>query len=278
MGYDLPHAYPMVNAMGGHDLCRSYDDLAWMAERIVSRNGQAFLSTDVYLQRLGATTAIEYTPSTEYTNTQLPFPTQTVSKITTNDGNGNVAETTYEYSGGFHHIAERRFPGIQQCDRHRPSGTLRANKPSRKRGSIKAMTSRWMSTIPNVPDGYLKGAPYRTKVTDGSGNLYTEITTTYTADDNGQAPFYSPPASIVTDICDGNGCSTTTRTDFTYDIYGNVTREDQYGDTGTSADDRTVFRTFNPNTTAWILGLPTSETIYQGLGHRQPSGPHRFLL
>ena len=44
------------------------------------------------------------------------------------------------------------------------------------------------------------------------------------------------------------------------------TQESHYGDTGTTADDRTVIRTFAPNTTKWILGLPTSETVYEGLG------------
>src|SRR5207244_1126350 len=56
---------------------------------------------------IGGTTTMAYAPSTQYTNTQLPFPIQTVSSITTNDGNGNVSTTTYSFSGGFYHIGER---------------------------------------------------------------------------------------------------------------------------------------------------------------------------
>jgi len=58
---------------------------------------------------LGGSTAIEYTPSTQYSNTLLPFPVQTVSSITTNDGNNIVSSVTYTYSGGFYHIVIRNF-------------------------------------------------------------------------------------------------------------------------------------------------------------------------
>ncbi len=214
---------------------------------------------------LGATTTIEYTPSTEYTNTQLPFPVQTVSKITTDDGNGNVASTTYEYDGGFHHIGERDFRGfnhVKVIGQAGPSGEQTISETWFHQGNDLAVDVN----DPNVADGYLKGAPYRTKVTDGLGNLFTETTTTYVADADGQAPFFTPPASVVTSICDGNGCGKETRTDFTYDVYGNVTEELQYADTGDSSDDRTVVRTFTPNTTDWLLSLPSSETIYAGLG------------
>ena len=87
---------------------------------------------------------------------------------------------------------------------------------------------------PAVANGYLKGAPYRVKVTDARGNRYSETTTTYTADANGQAPFFTPPASVVIKTCDGNATCRTTRTDYTYDAYGNVTQERQYGDTATA--------------------------------------------
>ena len=45
--------------------------------------------------------------------------------------------------------------------------------------------------------------------------------------------------------------------DYTYDAYGNVIEEYQYGDVSESSDDRTVVRTFHPNTTDWLVSLPT---------------------
>ncbi|MGE0477197.1 MAG: FG-GAP-like repeat-containing protein, partial [Nitrospirales bacterium] len=214
---------------------------------------------------LGGTTTLEYKPSTQYTNTQLPYPVQTLSKIITNDGNGHVSNILYDYAEGFHHISERDFRGFHYVKMTGQAGA----------GGEQTVSETWFHqgndtavdvNNPNVANGYLKGFPYRSKVKDGAGNLYSETTTTYQDDDNGLPPFFTPPSSVVNNICDGTSCGKQTRTDFTYDIYGNITREDQYGDTGTSTDDRTVTRTYLPNTTAWILGLPATEKIYQGLG------------
>ncbi len=229
----------------------------------VSSGGRGLLTA--VSNGLGATTTLTYKPSTQYTNTQLPYPTQTVATITTNDGNGNVAATTYTYAGGYHHIGEREFRGFHYAKVTGPAG------PSGE----KTITETWFhqgndlavgTNNPAVAHGYLKGAPYRVKVTDARGNRYSETTTTYTADANGQAPFFTPPASVVIKTCDGNATCRTTRTDYTYDAYGNVTQERQYGDTATTTDDRTVVRTFAANTTKWIVTLPTRETIRAGLG------------
>ncbi len=254
-----------ANGDGKADACVTYVGATGWHTQCAKANGDPPFLLSSLSNGLGATTTIEYTPSTEYTNTQLPFPVQTVSKITTNDGNGNVASTTYEYDGGFHHIGERDFRGfnhVKVIGQAGPSGEQTISETWFHQGNDTAVDVN----DPNVLDGYLKGAPYRTKVTDGQGNLYTETTTTYVTDDDGLAPFFTPPASVVISICDGNACGKETRTDFTYDIYGNVTEELQYGDTGDSSDDRTVVRTFTPNTTDWLLGLPSSETIYAGLG------------
>ena len=211
---------------------------------------------------LGATTHIEYTPSTEYNNTFLPYPVQTVNKITTNDGNGHVATTTYDYAGGFHHMGEREFRGFNYVKMTGPAGA----------NGERTITETWFHqgndtapdvNNPNVPDGYLKGAPYRVGVKDGHGNLYTVTVTSYTADADGHAPFFAPPASVATHIYDGTARGKTTRTDYRYDRYGNVIKELQFGDIATRADDRFVVRTYSPNTSEWILGLPITEVIYQ---------------
>jgi hypothetical protein len=57
-----------------------------------------------------------------------------------------------------------------------------------------------------------------------------------------------------------------------------VLREDQSGDLSTTSDDRTVVRTFGNNTTDWLLGFPTSETVYQGHRAQSPGGPIHVLL
>ena len=214
---------------------------------------------------ISGSTAVAFTPSTQYTNTQLPFPIQTVSSITTNDGNGNVSTTTYSFSGGFYHIGERDLRGFNYAKVTGPVGP----------NGEQTIAETWFhqgndltvgTNTPNVPNGYMKGKPYQVNVSDGQGHLYTSVTTSYAADTDGNAPFFTPPLQVDTSICDGGTCGKQTRTVYTYDSYGNITREDQYGDLSDTTDDRTVVRAFSPNTTAWIVGLPSSETIYQGIG------------
>src|SRR5207245_2239795 len=53
----------------------------------IARSGAGVIPPDLLASvsnGLGGTSTIAYMPSTQYTNTQLPFPIQTVSSITTN--------------------------------------------------------------------------------------------------------------------------------------------------------------------------------------------------
>ncbi|GJL61397.1 MAG: hypothetical protein NPIRA04_00510 [Nitrospirales bacterium] len=257
--YNLGHQFPGdFNGDGKTDWM--YLNGNW---HVAKREGTNDLLENI-TNGLGATTTIRYMPSSHYSNTQLPYPIQTVNFIKTNDGNGNEAVTYYDYNGGFHHIGKRDFRGFNYVKVTGPAGP----------NGEQTVTSTWFHqgndwqpdvNNPNVADGFLKGAPYRVKVQDGQGNIYTETVTTYLEDTDG-APFFAPPISVITNIHDGTAIGKQTQTDYEYDVHGNVTREDHYGDTGTSADDRTVVRTYSPNTTDWILSLPKSETTYEGLG------------
>ena len=218
----------------------------------------------------GGVCTIEYVPSTKYANTQLHYPVQTVKTITTDDGNGNVATTTHEFSGGYHHIEEREFRGFNYAKvvgPVGPNGEQAIEETYFLQGNDIAVDVNALDfNDPSVADGYLKGAVYLKRVSDASGNLFTETQTVYTPDDDGLAPFYTPPAQVVTKVYNGDATFVQTRTDFFYDEYGNVIREEQHKEVGEPSDDITVARTFSPNTSAWILGLPTSEINYAGIG------------
>ena len=101
---------------------------------------------------LGGATAIQYKPSSSYTNTLLPFITQNVSAITVNDGNGNVSTTNYTYSGGLYDIPDREFRGFQYVKATDPAGTTSENKFHQ--------------------DDVLKGLPYELVTKDSAGNIY----------------------------------------------------------------------------------------------------------
>jgi YD repeat-containing protein len=215
---------------------------------------------------LGGTTTITYTPSTQYTNTQLPFPVQTVSSITANDGNGVISTTNYAYSGGFYYPPERDFRGFSYAKVTGPSG------PNGER----RVTETWFHqgndtavnvNTPDVPVGYMQGKPYSVQVTDGSGHVYSLTTTSYADDADDAAPYFTPPLEVDSYTYDGDSSYKQTRVISSYEsTYGNLTRVDQYGDVADSTDDRTTTRSYSPNTTDWIIGLPASETVYQGIG------------
>jgi RHS repeat-associated protein len=227
---------------------------------------------------LGSTMNITYTTSTSFVNTYLPFPVHIVSQITqttTLDGNGSTATSTrtYLYAGGFYHPGERDFRGFKSVEYSGPvgpSGEQAFAKTWYHQGDDVAVGANNLLDSGGVPlptVGYMRGRPYQARVSDTLGEIRSWTTTSYVAD--GTAPYFNPPAQVLTAtaLCGGSPCGKQTQTDYiSYDAYGNLTEERQAGDISTTADDRTVTRSFYPNTTPWIMGSPATETVYKGLG------------
>src|SRR5579884_1007167 len=219
---------------------------------------------------IGGTTTIGYTPSTQYSNSCLPFPIQTVSSIATStptiDGSTQTSTTTYSYDGGCFYIPERDFRGFNHVTATGPVG------PNLEQ----AITQTWFhqgndvavdANVPKVANGYMKGKPYRVLVTDGQGREFSKNEIIYTASNT--PPYFNPPYQVDNWTCDGSPCSSGKQTEtiyVSYDAYGNPTQEYQKGDVLDQNDDRTILRTFTNNQTPWIVGLPLSETIYKGNG------------
>ena len=220
---------------------------------------------------IGGTKTLEYTPSTQWDNTLLPFPVQTLSRVTTNDGNGNSAVTGYSYEGGYFYIPDKEFRGFHKAHVQHPpgaNGEYLLTRTSFHQGNDTAINVN----NPDVPDGYMKGKPYfiQTWAIDPSIIVkHSEVYTTYASDNT--APYFNPVSRVETDLYDGATTPITTRTDYFYDAYGNVNLEYQYGDyidgnqPQEQYDDRTVTRTYTSNTGPWIVGLPLRETIYEGI-------------
>ena len=215
-----------------------------------------------------AITTIEYTPSTTYNNMLLPYPIQTVSSIATDDKNGTSSTTTYEFSGGFHHIGERDFRGFNYSKVTGPQGA----------NDERTVSETWFHqgndvavdvNDPYVDDGYMKGKPYRKTVKDENGNLLSETTTIYTDDDDGFAPFFTPLAQVDSSVCDGNDCGLQTRSAYEFDVYGNLVTEQRYGDISTDADDSTLVKEYAINESSHILALLAKETLYDGQGSKK---------
>jgi len=227
----------------------------------------------------GGVTTVEYMPSTAFNNPLLPFAVQVVSSLTTDDGTGNRSTIGFSYDGGYYYIPEHDFRGFNHVTVTGPAGA----------GNEQKITETWFHqgndlgvdiNNRNASIGYMKGKPYRVRVKDGSGNVFSETETVYAASRQGDSFYFNPPAQVHTYICDGKvtgRCDETTayakhyRTDYFFDYnasteYGNLSYEYRYGDVDNPNDDLTIHRSYFPNESAGITGFPASETVYQGLG------------
>jgi len=271
-GYDKGRQWADFNGDGKQDYCRR---IGGSGNSLITCTLATAPASDLLVSTsngIGGTTTLEYTPSTFWFNTQLPFPIQTLSKVTTNDGNGNSADTFYQYQNGYYYFPDREFRGFQRVWVWHPTG------PSGER----IVTETWFhrsdftgfgDNYPDMPDAYTMGKPYWIIVwaQDTAAQSLTkrsETQTYYTADDT--PPYFNPPSQVLEFNYDG-GATLSTRTDYFYDAYGNVILEDQWGNVSDGTDNRSVTRNYTQNTSDWIVGLPLRETIQQGLSTETPA-------
>jgi RHS repeat-associated protein len=127
---------------------------------------------------------------------------------------------------------------------------------------------------------WLRGRPYEVRTWNTgdvlAGREITEYSTVLTAG-NDPVPGLSP-CGRYTDAAhftavgearsyafDASGANPKeTRSVFSYDGYGNITRETHYGDTANPADDYLIDRAFFANTSAWIVDRPQWRRVFAG--------------
>lgn len=233
---------------------------------------------------LGGATTVTYDTSSRNTTNRVPFALQRVKSISTCDNwnsttstcNTTPSTTTYSYSGGYYHIGERDLRGVAQVTVTGPadaSGQRTITETYFHQGSRATPAGETFSELQADTKAYTKGQPYRVVVKDQTGTVQSETVTEYyddVLDATAQAsPFFTPVKEVVTKLYTGGAVSKETRVAYTYGEnpqYGHVTREDHHGDISTVSDDKTVVRTYGNNTTDWLLGFPTSEIVYAGIG------------
>jgi len=226
---------------------------------------------------LGASTGLIYTPSTQLgaSHTLLPYPIHVVTKLTsmipssTETGIANIVqETTYKYEKGYHNLTYRDFRGFRTVTVTGCANCVGTEQTVTvtdfHQGSGVAPAEDTGNTLTH-PDAPTKGLPYRILVYDNSLIPLLETITTYTADADGQAPWYTPSSQVVSKIY-SNGVAKSTQVEFTYDHgYGNVLRESHYGDVDQAGDEKTIDREFSNEPSAWLLGFPKRETVFNGI-------------
>lgn len=220
LGQLAGQAWPDFNGDGKEDFCRVVPEGAGPhhLECTTENPPVADLLTSIS-NGLGGITTIGYTSSTQWTNTLLPFPVEAVTSVTTNDGNGGISTTNYSYSGGYYYMPERDFRGFHYAKITGPSGP----------NSEQSISETWFHqgndtavdlNDPNVSVGYMKGKPYRVRVTDGLGRIFSEGTTSYlsTSDyafGNTAPPYFNPAKQVDAFTYDGDPSAKQTKVVYT---------------------------------------------------------------
>lgn len=244
-----------------------------------NNNGKVFLNRseplalEVITSSEGGTTEFTYsTAQVEDTSNKVPFTVPVVTSITTDDLEGNIATTNYSYIDADYYYGDphdRRFAGFGSVITTHPDGSVETSKLHQGNGQQG-----------NEPtDSYAKiGKVYETSVADGVGNNYEIIRTNYEENNLGGISNSIQTESVLTLQYDGTSSHTDTAVGYDYDSYGNVTKETQYGEvsgntdgtfTDIGSDKRTTDITYTNNTTDYIVGLPTNQTLKNNSGVKE---------
>ena len=196
---------------------------------------------------IGGRTTVEYTPSSRWWSAghNLPGVFPTVSKVTENDGRGTSFSTTYSHADGLwaRQPDERRFLGFGSSRE-----VLDADGTYRE-----TLYRQTLAGAGQVDRVYLKNA---------TGQVYDYEQHDYL--ENTAPPYQSHVSSTSRFECNLTATCRRARTDFSYDGYGNVTLEVDYGDAARGGDELTTATTYAQNTTAYIVDTPATVTGYAG--------------
>ena len=200
----------------------------------------------------GATTKIDYGPSTKYNNTKedglpgLPTILQVVTKVETDNGMTNSQNTlstiTYDYKGGFMHIE--------------PKGKTEF------RGFREVTVTDGRSIIEHYfhQDEVKKGKEHLTITKSTTDTLYSITENNYTAN-TAEDIHEILLNNTSTSLYDGQITPVISKTNYEYDSYGNVITIFNEGDLSIAGDENTITFDYTYNTSNRILNKVKKETI-----------------
>ncbi len=184
-----------------------------------------------------------------------------VAQQNTSDGLGHSAGTAYTYTApcfsGYENNCRRS--GLED-----PTYALIGHQATAVavydyNSALLNTTCNTFITTTNVN----RGKTAQTQTSNASGVLQQQQDTTWGVAANVSTTFGY--ADWVTTTQYFGGATTRTAVDYTYDEYGNVTAEYQYGGTGVFGDERSIHRRYYANTTTWIVSNVARESIYAGI-------------
>ena len=181
----------------------------------------------------GGITTIEYTPSTQFDNTdlsglsRLPFPVQVVTKVTQSDGLGNQYVTEYSYKGGMLDAPSKEFRGFRETTVTDAEGT------------------KTLHTFHQ--DEHKKGRTISVEVKDVLGNVISREENTWNSSEPMPGSHFVYLEETNKYQYDGNSSYKQTRQRFEYDTVGNLKKVLDDGDVDVTMDDRRTENTFVSN-------------------------------
>jgi RHS repeat-associated protein len=196
----------------------------------------------------GGIETVQYLSSAGTANTRLPLLVQTVSKITTDDLKGNIADTTFVYEQGSWNSAERMFMGFRKVTATLPCNTGETQCPSKV--STYDQTLACLGQSPTIDER------------DGTGFIMRSQVAYFTTDT--QAPFICHPTQNLSNAYVG-ALSKTSKLSQTFDLYGNLNQTVDEGNKDVTGDERWTGASYFPNTADYIVGCPAEEWIHEGV-------------
>lgn len=202
---------------------------------------------------LGGTVAVEYSPSSTWTNDYLPQVVHAVTKLSVSDGRGQTAVSSYTYSGGTYDPAARKFLGFASIVETRPLA------------NGETAPSKIETTYRQDLASY--GLPSLTVWKDGAGTVHKQVAETY-AVNTASKPY--TVQNTATDTTFIENVTYTLRVERGFDAYNNVVSLKDYGRTDASGDETWTERFFSPNNSAYIVSALIAERTHAGLTSTDP--------
>jgi RHS repeat-associated protein len=165
-----------------------------------------------------------------------------------NDGRTTAATTSFSYAGGLWNWPERRFLGFRTRTATMPKITGESVGPKR------------IATYVQTIAGYNPLEQYEEQT--GTGTTLRKRVEEWTLT-TASLPYKALNTASWGYLYSG-GSSKRTKVTRTFDSYGNVTQQTEWGNFDASGDERTTQADYAANTTAYIVGLPGRVQVFAG--------------
>jgi|CXWK01.1.fsa_nt_gi RHS repeat-associated protein len=187
---------------------------------------------------MGGSTSVEYKAIQQFRDNsgnllnQVPFSIFVVSKISKDDAINNSAESAYVYQDGYFSptpVLDRKFAGFGLVTKTNPDGS--------KVKTYFHQASSTLSSLGEYDDHISKaGKPFRTEITDSSGNPYSISINKWEKQALGNDAYYVKLVQTMELSYDGNSSHRDRAESYTYDPVGNITQKIDWGEVVGSGD------------------------------------------